>query len=60
MVRWAVVCTAVLSALVFAVERSPAQAEQLAIRSLGLRDGLAHPRVNTFYRDRLGYIWIGT
>ncbi|MPZ17383.1 MAG: hypothetical protein GEV06_05665 [Luteitalea sp.] len=60
MVRGAVVCTGVLSALVFAVEPSPAAAEQLAIRSLGLRDGLVHPRVNTFYRDHLGYIWLGT
>ncbi len=31
-----------------------------ALRTFGVRDGLAHERVNCFFEDRLGFLWIGT
>src|SRR5258705_7127135 len=31
-----------------------------ALRTFGVRDGLAHERVNCFFEDHLGFLWIGT
>src|SRR5690349_6275644 len=31
-----------------------------ALRAFGVRDGLAHERVNCCFEDRLGFLWIGT
>lgn len=37
-----------------------APGQQLALRTFGARDGLAHGRVNCMHQDRLGYLWFGT
>src|SRR5262249_49391838 len=44
--------------LVLATGRALPQAA--ALRTFGVRDGLAHERVNCFFEDRLGFLWIGT
>jgi ligand-binding sensor domain-containing protein/two-component sensor histidine kinase len=37
-----------------------ASAETLPFRRYGIRDGLAHDRVNAIYQDAQGYIWFAT
>lgn len=36
------------------------RAQQLPIHRYDVRDGLAHSRVDVFYQDHKGYLWIGT
>jgi len=37
-----------------------ASPQATALQCFGVRDGLAHERVNCFFEDRLGFLWIGT
>lgn len=39
---------------------SSATAQQLALQTFSVRDGLAHSRVNCLFEDCRGYLWLGT
>lgn len=39
---------------------SIAQLSQIRFEHLDMRDGLSHNRVNSIYKDQLGFIWFGT
>src|SRR5262245_11895560 len=52
--------SAFLLATIVVLATGRALPQAAALRTFGVRDGLAHERVNCFFEDRLGFLWIGT